>query len=79
MEGGYDAVLFLKWKEDVAKGATLVWVVFFFFSFFFLEGGSPTMAVTGRTNKSSYLGIRPTELTTLLQDLHSIIIIIIIT
>lgn len=37
------------------------------------------MAVTGRTNKSSYLGIRPTELTTLLQDLHSIIIIIIIT
>lgn len=35
MEGGYDAVLFLKWKEDVAKGATLVWVVFFFFPFFF--------------------------------------------
>jgi len=49
---------------------------FCFFCFlFWREGGSPTVAVTGRMDKSTYLGVRPTKFKTLLQDLHLIIII----
>lgn len=51
-------------KAGVEKGAALL---------FWKEGGSPTLTVTCRMDKSTYLGVRMAKFKTLLQGLHLIV------